>query len=46
MGDVGTDFSENEYCDINKKSSRNGIACANKAKNDPAYFKKIIKTVK
>ena len=46
MGDVGTDFSEKEYCDINKKSSLNGIACSNKAKNDPAYFKKIIKTVK
>lgn len=43
MGDVNTDFSAEQYCDKNKKSARNGIACAIKAKNDPDYFKKIVK---
>ncbi|MDE6139062.1 MAG: hypothetical protein K2F57_06290, partial [Candidatus Gastranaerophilales bacterium] len=46
MGDIGTDFLEEEYCNISKKSARNGIACANKAKNDSDYFKKIVKTIK
>lgn len=46
MGDVGTDFSTEQYCDINKASARNGIACAFKAKNDPDYFKNIVKSIK
>lgn len=43
MGDIGTDYSVEQYCDKNKKSARNGIACAIKAKNDPDYFKKALK---
>ena len=49
MGDVGTAFTDmNKYC--NAKSSAgsyyNGIACAQKAKSDSEYFKKIVKEFK
>lgn len=43
MGDVGTDFSVQNHCNVNKPSNKNGIACTIKAKDDPEYFKKIVK---
>ncbi len=46
MGDMGTDFSPEQYCDSSKSSARNGIACAFKAKNDPEYSKKIVKSIR
>ena len=47
MGDVGTAFTNlNQYCNTQSSSSYNGIACAQKAKSDSEYFKKIIKEFK
>ena len=55
MGDKGTKFIGNEYCDFTKmmqqqSSSQNsnnfGIACAHKAKTESDYFKKAIKFLK
>lgn len=45
MGDLKTQYEaqKDSYCDINKKSSYNGLTCALKAKNDPEYFKRIVK---
>ncbi len=47
MGDVGTAFTNlNQYCNTQSSRSYNGIACAQKAKSDSEYFKKIIKEFK
>ncbi len=46
MGDIGTAYSEEEYCDITKKSSLNGIACAKLAITQTDYFKNIVKKIK
>ncbi|MCM1339854.1 MAG: type II secretion system GspH family protein [Muribaculaceae bacterium] len=44
MGSPGTKYTQEEvYCNKSKKNKYNGIACAAKAKNDPNYFKKILK---
>lgn len=45
MGDLKTQYEaeKDSNCDINGKSNLNGITCALKAKNDPEYFKRIIK---
>ncbi len=47
MGAKDTNYTnENIYCNIKSKSNLNGIACANKAKDNSDYFKYIIKNVK
>lgn len=47
MGDKGTDYTDmDEYCNPKSTNVRNGIACAQKAKEDTDYFKKIIKEFK
>lgn len=47
MGSSGTTYSNtDEYCNKNKSSSFNGIACAKKAIDDPDYFKKVVKDLK
>lgn len=47
MGDKGTDYTDmNIYCNPKSSDVLNGIACAQKAKEDTDYFKKIIKEFK
>ena len=47
MGSTGTTYSDtDEYCNKDKRSSFNGIACTKKAIEDPDYFKKIVKDLK
>ena len=46
MGDEGTDFVGDNYCSFSTNGYLNGITCANKAKNDPDYFKKVVKAIK
>ena len=47
MGDKGTDYTDmNTYCNPKSTDILNGIACAQKAKEDTHYFKKIIKEFK
>lgn len=47
MGARGTSYNDmNQYCTENKTNAFNGIACAQKAKEDTEYFKKIIKKIK
>ena len=49
MGAKGTDYPDvDEYCNKNDAgSNRNGISCAQKAKENPLeYFKDVVKTVK
>ena len=51
MGDKGTLFQGDEYCDLDKvrttKEVNNfGVACAQKAKEDADYFKKLVKKYK
>ena len=47
MGDKGTDYTDmNTYCNPKSTDILNGIACAQKAKEDTDYFKKIIKEFK
>ena len=43
MGDKGTYFADVEqYCNSKVSNIHNGIACAQKAKEDSDYFKKLI----
>jgi len=48
MGDKDTLYTDMDlYCNINSKNDYNGIACAQKAKENPdEYFKWVIKNVK
>ena len=51
MGDIDTNFQGDRYCDLDKvktaiPSSNYGIACAQKAKQDSEYFKKLVKKYK
>ena len=48
MGEEGTAYVGEEFCDINSSSAdwRNGMSCTNKAKNDPDYFKRVTKSIK
>lgn len=47
MGAVGTAYANvNSYCNINTSNTYNGIACAQKAKEDPDYFKWAVKNLK
>lgn len=39
MGADGTDFDENTYCSKTSTNNKNGIACANKAIYDNAFWK-------
>ena len=47
MGAKGTKYTDmDKYCNPNGSSSLNGIACAQKAKENPDYFKDLIKNFK
>ncbi|MBQ8459983.1 type II secretion system protein [bacterium] len=47
MGEKGTNYTDlNKYCDKNSSNALNGVACAYKAKNDPDYFKSVVKDFK
>ena len=47
MGDKETKYNNtDQYCNPNKSSALNGIACAHKAKTESDYFKDIIKRYK
>lgn len=46
MGDDGTKFVGDSFCSLSGKGYRNGMSCANKAKNDPDYFKRISRVIK
>lgn len=47
MGDPKTSYNVIKvYCDLNSTSPLNGIACAQRAKNETDYFKWVIKNVK
>ena len=48
MGDDGTDYIGDAYCATTGWSggAYNGMSCTNKAKNDPDYFKKVVKAIK
>lgn len=47
MGDINTKYtSQQTYCNPATSNALNGIACAINAKNNPDYFKKIIKELK
>ena len=47
MGSSNTTYKDtDEYCNKDKSSSFNGIACTKKAIDDPDYFKKIVKELK
>lgn len=47
MGDKGTYYTDmNKYCNPKASNTFNGIACAQKAKEDTDYFKKLIKEFK
>lgn len=41
MGADGTSYPGNSYCSKDSNSKINGIACANKALNDPKYFRTL-----
>lgn len=47
MGEAGTRYTDfTQYCNPEASNSLNGIACAQKAKEDADYFKKLIKEFK
>ena len=47
MGDKQTKYNNpDQYCNPNTSSTLNGITCANKAKTETDYFKRIIKKFK
>lgn len=47
MGDRGTDYTDmNKYCNPKITNNLNGITCAQKAKDDTGYFKKLVKEFK
>ncbi|MCM1339197.1 MAG: type II secretion system GspH family protein, partial [Muribaculaceae bacterium] len=44
MGAVGTYYTnQNTYCNSNNTNNKNGISCAVKAKDNPDYFKEVLK---
>ena len=44
MGDPKTKFAQADvYCDLNKSNAYNGITCAQKAKDNPDYFKDLLR---
>lgn len=43
MGAIGTQYDVEKYCNKNTNNAFNGIACAQKAKEDPDYFKNLLK---
>lgn len=46
MGDNGTEYIGDNDCSFSSTGSFNGMSCTNKAKNDPDYFKKVVKAIK
>ncbi|MDE6137832.1 MAG: type II secretion system GspH family protein [Candidatus Gastranaerophilales bacterium] len=46
VGDKNTSYTVNTYCNINTTNSRNGIACAHRAKTESDYFIWAIKNIK
>lgn len=47
MGSEGTAYSDTDkYCNLKGSGTMNGIACAELAKSDTDYFKKLVKQVK
>ncbi len=47
MGDTGTQYTDfDKYCNPKVSNNLNGIACAQKAKEDTDYFKKLVKDFK
>lgn len=47
MGDTGTQYTDfDKYCNTRVSNSLNGIACAQKAKENTDYFKKLVKEFK
>lgn len=47
MGAQGTTYTDmSKYCNLETTNEMNGVACAQKAKEDSEYFKKLIKKVK
>ena len=47
MGDTGTQYTDfDKYCNPEVSNNLNGIACAQKAKEDTDYFKKLVKEFK
>lgn len=47
MGAQGTTYTDmSQYCNLDTTNAMNGAACAQKAKEDSEYFKKLIKKVK
>lgn len=47
MGAQGTTYTDmSRYCNLETTNGMNGIACAQNAKEDSEYFKKLIKKVK
>lgn len=47
MGDTGTDYNNMDiYCNLKSNNIQNGIACAQKAKENPDYFKWVAKNLK
>lgn len=47
MGSTGTQYTDlDKYCNLKVSNNLNGIACAQKAKEDTDYFKKLIKEFK
>ena len=43
MGAVGTYFTQTKYCSPTSNNEQNGIACTEKALNEPDYFKNLPK---
>lgn len=47
MGDTGTHYNNMDiYCNLKSNNIQNGIACAQKAKENPDYFKWVAKNLK
>lgn len=46
MGDKGTTFPVDKYCDPNAQISNNGLGCAHRAKTETDYFKSLVKYFK
>ena len=47
MGAQGTTYTDmSQYCNLETTNEMNGVACAQKAKEDSEYFRKLIKKVK
>lgn len=47
MGDNETSYTDmNKFCNKSSNDGLNGIACAQKAKEDPEYFKQLVRDFK